>query len=126
MKKKLKNVNLFDLICSIVCLMPILIIFGYYLFVCISNSGVTTQSMDFQTIFLAPLKDFQDINILGLSNFNSWLLDNVIKIGNDVNDFVKYSITFGLFMIEYYIFIYIVKVFVKCICCVLSLVDDAF
>ena len=126
MKKKIKNLNLCDLVFAFVCLLPIILIFMYYIFVMVSNSGVTTQNMDYWIIFITPLKDFSNVNILGLNDFNDFLLSNILKVSNDTNEILKYSITFGLFMSEYYIFVYMVKVAIKFITSILSLVDNAF
>lgn len=113
MNKKIKNYSLLSVISFIACLMPFIIILGYWLFICISNSGVTTQNMDYKSVFLEPFTTISDINIFGLNTFNSWLLNNVILVPSETNDFIKYSISFGLFIFEYYLFIYIVNIAIK-------------
>lgn len=126
MTKKLKNLNTLDLLFTLLALSPFIFLIMYYCFYGMCNMGVATQNQDLTSIFLAPLKDFSKIEILGLNNLNDWLVSNVIKIPTGTNELITCIITFGLFTLEYYIFLYLVKILLKLLTYVLKVCDNAF
>lgn len=127
MTKKLKNLNTLDLLFTIALFTPLIYILCYWAFIAISNMGVTTQSMDYETLFITPLKNISNINILNLNSINDWLFTNVIKLDNLINNnnILYYSIQSSIFFIEYYIFMYIIKIIIKLLTYVLKICDKA-
>ena len=126
MNKKLKNLNTLDLLFTLLALSPFIFLIMYYFFYGMCNMGVTTQNQDLTSLFLAPLKDFSKIEILGLNNLNEWLVSNIIKIPAGTNELVSCIITFSLFTLEYYVFLYLVKIILKLLTYILKVCDNAF
>jgi hypothetical protein len=126
MNKKLKNLNTLDLIFTLLALSPFIFLLMYYFFYGMCNNGVQQQTQDLTNIFLEPLRDFSKIEILGLNNLNDWLVSNIIKIPTGTNELVSCIITFSLFTLEYYVFLYLVKIILKLLTYILKVCDNAF
>lgn len=84
MKKKIKNINAYNLIYLIACLFPVFYVFLNALFSSISMSGITDYK-EFNVLTSGVLDFVNNVNdVLGLESINTWLQTNVLHFGSSL------------------------------------------
>lgn len=109
LRKKFKNINLFDLLWFVILLLPLIVPLFTTFINAIAYSG-QTGSFTANISFIGELENAftHFTNILGLNTFNTWFYTNLLNVSNP-NFYAQLPILYG----EYTIFIYLIHMSVE-------------
>ena len=125
MTKKIKNLNINNLVFIICLLLPLCFLIFGAMFKAISLSGSTNgNSIDFFTLFATECQKFNDINLLGSNAFNKWVFDYLFIASNNSNAVI--IINFVVWYFEYFVCIYLLKIVVYLLTLLPMIVDKYF
>ena len=112
MNKKVKNLDIYNLLFMILLFLPLIAILLSVVCQAVSV-GQNTNTIDIESMLNNYFAFCESCNIFGLNSINEWLFDNIISIKSGSNLMLSNCLGFVIWYFGYAVLVYFVNIIFK-------------